>query len=144
MASFPPRVNEKEIGEAQDGGGARGRRAECEGAGSGAGEKRGWVWGMGEEGGPMPRPTRNGGPDAEAPERRRGAKTGAVWREEAVPRWASAGSEWTRAPERASEFAHHPANPSDTHHSWGADQTSWDSPGSILAVKWTWRITSIG
>lgn len=69
---------------------------------------------MVEGGHPVPRPTRNGGPDAEAKERRRGAKTGAAWREEAVPRWASAGSEWTRALERASEFALHPANPSDT------------------------------
>lgn len=94
--------------------------------------KRGWGWGMGEEEGPMPRPTRNGGPDAEAPERRRGAKTGAVWREEAVPRWASAGSEWTRAPERASEFAHHQANPSDT--ITAGVQTR--HPGILPALSW--------
>lgn len=49
MASFPPRVNEKEIGEARDGGGARGLPAEREGAGSGArGENGGGGWENGE------------------------------------------------------------------------------------------------
>lgn len=58
----------------------------------------------GEAGSPMPRPMRSGGPDAETQEKRGEAGTGAVWREEAAPRWASAGSEWTDAPERASEL----------------------------------------
>lgn len=50
MASFPPRVNEKEIGEAQDGRVAWGRRAECEGAGSGAGGEAGVGVGDGRRG----------------------------------------------------------------------------------------------
>lgn len=59
----------------------------------GPGEQRGWGGGSGS----------GGESDAEAQEKRGEARTRADWREEAAPRWASAGSEWTRASERASE-----------------------------------------
>lgn len=59
MASFSPRVNEKEIGEAQDGEGARELRAGCGGADAGA---RGEAGVGGAAGNPMPRPLRSGGP----------------------------------------------------------------------------------
>lgn len=90
----------------------------------------------------MLRPTRSGGPDAEAQEKRRGAGTGAAWREEAVRRWASARSEWTRAPERASEFAHRPANPSDTITAGVRIRHPGILPDS-LSWMGTWRIASI-
>lgn len=84
MASFPPRVNEKEIGEAQDGGGARGRRAECEGAGSGAGRgERGAGVGVGDG--------RRGKSDAEAHEKRGIGCRGSVEAERSKDRRCVAG-----------------------------------------------------
>lgn len=71
-----------------------------------------------------------GGPDARAPEKWRGARTDAAWREEAVPRWASAGSEWTQS--GPPEFAQRRANPSDTI----TAGVRIGRPGILPAVSW--------
>lgn len=69
MASFSPRVNEKEIGEAQDGEGAREQRAGCEGAGAGAGGEAGRGGDIGKS---YAKALEKRGSDAEAQEKRGG------------------------------------------------------------------------
>lgn len=106
----------------------------AKGLAPGPGEKR-RVGGIGQS---YAKALEKRGSDAEAQEKRGEARIGADWREEAAPRWASAGSEWTRVSELAFRV---PVRPGWT---LTAPRTPVSPPSQLGAGPRSWAFLGLG